>query len=209
MTEEWNTEPTGQWVKDGRRALAVSAQEREHELAERAKNGDDESFLELMGMMRHSMLRIALAYLRSEDAALEAIQETTCRAYAKRSGLKEPAFFRTWLLRILMNVCVDEQKRRKKQRPVGKLPDTAACAAGPAEDLRIEEAIARLAPKFRQVVALKYTEDMTLSDIAKLLGRPEGTVKTWLNRALAQLRREFGKEGRKDGTGAARFFGAD
>ncbi|UUZ97751.1 sigma-70 family RNA polymerase sigma factor [Paenibacillus sp. P25] len=59
----------------------------------------------------------------------------------------------------------------------------------------MELAIERLAPKYRHVIILKYYQDMTLTEIAQLLERPEGTVKTWLNQALKALRSDFGKEG--------------
>lgn len=175
---------------------------RETELAMRARSGDDEAFLALMANARDSMLRISLAYLRSEDAALEAIQETTCRAYAKLRKLREPAYFRTWLIRILMNVCADEHKRQRRQRPSSAMPERIASGGDPGEDWMIEDAIAGLPPKLRQIVILKYVEDMTLSDIASWLGRPEGTVKTWLNKALTELRRQAGKEGTSHGRGA-------
>ncbi|MEK0315978.1 sigma-70 family RNA polymerase sigma factor [Cohnella sp. 56] len=174
---------------------------RESELAMRARSGDDEAFLTLMANARDSMLRISLAYLRSEDAALEAIQETTCRAYAKLRKLREPAYFRTWLIRILMNVCADEQKRLRRQRPSSALPERIASGDNPGEDWMIEDAIAGLPPKLRQIVILKYVEDMTLSDIARWLKRPEGTVKTWLNKALVALRKQAGKEEARDGRG--------
>ncbi|MFC3797746.1 sigma-70 family RNA polymerase sigma factor [Cohnella sp. GCM10012308] len=209
MKEEGEARLTGQRAPDGPQGLQAADQETERLLAARAKNGDDQAFLELMGLARSTLLRVAFAYLLSEDAALEAIQETTCRAYAKLPGLKQPVFFKTWLIRILMNVCADEQKRRKRQRPVEKVPEPAAFASEPGDSMKFEEAIADLDPKWKRVIILKYAEDMTLSDIAKLLERPEGTVKTWLNRALAQLRRELGEEGTLDGEGAARFLGAD
>ncbi len=170
---------------------AAAAKDRTAALAAQARAGDEGAFLELMGEARDRLLRIALAYLRSEEAALEAIQETTLRAYMKLGKLKEPAYFQTWLIRILMNVCIDEQKRRRRQRPAERLPEAPAAEFGmPGVDdrLRMEEAIAELEPKLRQVVILKYYDDMTLTEIARLLEKPEGTVKTWLNRALAKLR---------------------
>lgn len=209
MNEDGDAGLMGQRSPDGLHVLQATELEADGLLVLRAKNGDDQAFLDLMGRARRTMLRVALAYLHNEDAALEAIQETTCRAYAKLPSLKQPTFFKTWLVRILMNVCADEQKRRKRLRPVEKWPEAAASDAGHGEAMKFEEAVAGLAPKWKQVVVLKYAEDMTISDIAKLLGHPEGTVKAWLNRALAQLRRELGKEGTLDGNGTAHFLGAD
>lgn len=54
--------------------------------------------------------------------------------------------------------------------------------------LDLHQAMLRLKPKYRHVLMLKYYQDMTLTDIAKVLDRPEGTVKTWLHQGLKQLR---------------------
>ncbi|OXM15072.1 RNA polymerase subunit sigma-70 [Paenibacillus herberti] len=147
-----------------------------------------------MTAARPQLLRISLAYLRNEEAALEAIQETTCRAYAKLGKLRQPEFFRTWLIRILINVCADEHKRLRRQRSTGRLVDRPAAAENLSARIELEEAVAELEPKLCQLVLLKYAEDMTLAEIALAMEKPEGTVKTWLNRALKQLRQRMGRE---------------
>jgi RNA polymerase sigma-70 factor (ECF subfamily) len=60
------------------------------------------------------MYKIAYSYFGNEQDALEAIQETTCRAYNNFHKLKQPQYFKTWLIRILINYCIDEKKRMKK-----------------------------------------------------------------------------------------------
>ncbi|MNC25650.1 RNA polymerase sigma factor SigV [compost metagenome] len=54
--------------------------------------------------------------------------------------------------------------------------------------LDMEQALDSVKLKYRQVLVLKYYRDMTLTEIAEVLGKPEGTVKTWLNKGLKQLR---------------------
>ncbi|WP_339278944.1 sigma-70 family RNA polymerase sigma factor [Paenibacillus sp. FSL W8-1187] len=170
------------------------------ELVRRAQKGEDEAFIELMAGAKEQLLRIALAYLRDEEAALECLQETTCRAYAALGRLRQPEHVRTWLVRILLSACADERRRRKRQQPVPVVPESAAGGEHPGARLELEEAVAGLEPKLRQLVLLKYAEDMTVADIARTLEKPEGTIKTWLNRALRQLRRERGaKEGMEHG----------
>ncbi|MFC0215623.1 sigma-70 family RNA polymerase sigma factor [Paenibacillus chartarius] len=160
-----------------------------------AQLGDDEAFHALISMDRERLYRIAYAYLRNEIEALEALQETTCRAYMKLRKLKEPRYFHTWLIRILINYCIDEQKRCRKTMPLTH-PAEQPVHETPALDAKLdmELAIERLPPKYRHVIILKYYQDMTLTDIAELLEKPEGTVKTWLHKALKQLKGDFGKE---------------
>jgi RNA polymerase sigma-70 factor (TIGR02954 family) len=160
-----------------------------------AKQGDAEAFQQLVGADKQRLYSIAFAYLKNEIDALEAIQEATCRAYMRLGKLKEDRYFHTWFIRILINYCIDEQKRKRKMLPLFSLPEPLAADLALDDKLRLEMAIDRLSPNLRHIIILKYYEDMTLTEIASLLGKPEGTVKTWLNKALTQLRNNFRKEG--------------
>jgi len=166
------------------------------QLARAARQGDDEAFFLLVSAEKERLYRIAYSYLRNEADALEAIQETTCRAYGKLRQLKEPKYFHTWFIRILIHCCIDERKRRDRAAFPSNLSEPTSEPQGHADDrLELEEAIGKLEPRFRHVIILKYYQDMTLTEIARLLEKPEGTVKTWLHKALAQLRKQIGREG--------------
>jgi RNA polymerase sigma-70 factor (ECF subfamily) len=160
-----------------------------------ARNGDSEAYRQLVEEAKTKLYAIALAYLHSEDDALEAIQEAVCRAYIQLGKLKEPRFFHTWLVRILIRCCIDEQKRRRRVLPLFAIPETLAADLALDEKLHLRMEIDRLPPKLRHVVILKYYRDMTLPEIAGLLEKPEGTVKTWLNKALKKLRAGLRREG--------------
>lgn len=165
-------------------------------LVRAAQRGDDEAFFVLASSEKERLYRIAYAYLGNEADALDAVQETICRAYGKLGKLKEPRYFHTWLIRILIHCCIDERKRRRKTRTLVReweLP--TAQDASPDERLALRGAVDRLEPRFRHVIILKYYQDMTLPEIARLLEKPEGTVKTWLHKALKQLRTIVDREG--------------
>ncbi|CAH0117625.1 RNA polymerase sigma factor SigV [Paenibacillus sp. CECT 9249] len=160
----------------------------------RAQRGDDEAFYELINSDRERLYRIAYRYLRNEDDVLEAIQEMTYRAYKQLRKLKRPEYVSTWLIRILINYCIYEQKRRRRVLPILEpLPDERASAMD-LSGLGIELAVERLELKYRQIILLKYYHDLTIGEIARILERPEGTVKTWLNKALRSLRGTMGTE---------------
>jgi len=164
------------------------------QLVREAQKGDDQAFYQLILMHKERMYRVAYAFLRTEMDALEAIQEATCRAYLKLSAVKEPAYFTTWLTRILIHLCIDEQKRRK--RWVLEETDREridAQADHTDERILLQAAMERLSPIQRNVIILKYFEDLTIREIASLLGHPEGTIKTWLHKALGALRHDLGK----------------
>jgi RNA polymerase sigma-70 factor (TIGR02954 family) len=165
------------------------------ELVLLAKQGDDDAFFLLISAEKARFYNIAFAYLRNESEALEALQEVTCRAYEKLGKLKDPQYFYTWVIRILIHYCIDEQKRNRKMIPLLHLPNTLTTESTPMEEkIRLEWAIAKLSPRYRHIIILKYYQDMTLIEISKLLEKPEGTVKTWLNKALIQLRVYIGKD---------------
>lgn len=58
-----------------------------------------------------------------------------------------------------------------------------------SDRLDLERAMSRLKPKYRHAVMLKYYQDMTTGEIAKVLNKPEGTIKTWMRQGLMQLRK--------------------
>lgn len=158
------------------------------ELAAAACRGDEKAFHTLVSGQQRRLYGIAYSYLHHEQDALEAVQEAVCRAWIKCGKLKDPGTFIPWLIRILINCCVDEQKRKKRVQP---LPDNADIRSNEMisdSKIDLERALDRMKPKYRHVLMLKYYEDMTLTEIARVLDRPEGTVKTWLHQGLKQLR---------------------
>ena len=146
----------------------------------------DEKFTLLINQHKLGLYHMAYAYLGNEQDALEAVQEATFRAYAGFKKLKDPQYFGTWVMRILINYCVDEQKRRKKILALSEVPDKNS--SFDERKLKIQLALRRLEPKQRKVVFLKYFGGLTTKEIALLLGDPEGTVKTRLYRGLASLK---------------------
>jgi RNA polymerase sigma-70 factor (ECF subfamily) len=164
------------------------------EVVQKAIRGDDQSFLAAIQTVKIDLYKTALAYLRKEEDALEAIQEVTFRAYKGLKGLKEPGYFRTWIIRIMINYCNDTLK---KQRRI-ILNEELLLAEGEAEDhslLEIEEAMQRLDERSREIITLKYFHDLKIKDIALTLDCPEGTVKTWLFKALKSLRKNLDEKG--------------
>lgn len=164
------------------------------ELVRSAQSGDHEAFHQLISASKEKLYSIGYSYLHNEADVLEAIQETTCRAYTKLGRLREPRYFQTWLIRILIHYCMDEQKRKAAILPLYHMTEPLAADLALDDKLQLEMTINRLPAKLRHIIILKYYEDMTLAEIANLLEKPEGTIKTWLNKALIQMRRAFQKE---------------
>jgi RNA polymerase sigma-70 factor (TIGR02954 family) len=167
------------------------------ELVRRAKRGDEAAFYELMQLHKVRLYRIALSYLKNSGDAVEALQEITYRAYRSIRKLKEPQYFTTWLTRILLNYCSDELKKRKQLLVSDDLINLMG-AEHQSSWLEVEEIIAQLDSKTRQVIELKYVHDFKIKEIAEILDCPEGTVKTWLHKGLKELRGQLEDKGGLD-----------
>ncbi|TQR15047.1 sigma-70 family RNA polymerase sigma factor [Psychrobacillus lasiicapitis] len=158
----------------------------EVELASKAIKRDEQAFLQLMKLHKNALYRTAFAFLKNEHEAIEAMQEVTFRAFQKIHTVKEPAYMKTWLIRIMINYCQDQLKKKKRITSVELLGEI-----GNHSDnlkLEIEEALASLSKAEQQLIYLKYYQDTKIKEIAALEKIPEGTVKSRLHKALKSLR---------------------
>ncbi len=160
-------------------------------LVKKAKKGDDQAFYELMMAHKEQLYRIAFSYLKNDTDSLEAIQEVTFRAFKQIKKLKKTSYFSTWLIRILINYCIDELKR--KQKVVVELQEQKT-EQEPESRIAIETAVSQLKPHFQHVIHLRYFQDLTIPEIALILEKPEGTIKTWLHKALLEMKTMMNKE---------------
>ena len=144
--------------------------------------------------VRNKLFRMAVLYLGSQSDAEEALDEAVYRGLKSCKKLREPAFFDTWITRILINVCCDERKRRKRELCFEELPETAA---EHFDSLPLQEAIRRLPGELRDLVILRYFTGYTLRETAEILEIPQGTAATKERRALRLLRLELEEEERQ------------
>jgi RNA polymerase sigma-70 factor, ECF subfamily len=164
----------------------------------KAKRGDDKAFQELVEAEKERLYRMAYLYVKNESDAIDIVYETIYKAYISIKKLKETNYFSTWLTRILINTALDFIKKNKRVIPVEELERYGNYKN--IEKLHIEErmdlvdAIDQLEEKYKTVIILRYYNDLTIKEIAKILNYPEGTVKTNLHRAINQLRIYLRKE---------------
>lgn len=167
----------------------------ENELFERCRAGDLAAFEQLYQRNAPRMKSIALNLLHDVADAEDAVQEAFLKIYRGAKTFRGGAAFSTWTYRVLVNTCYDSLRRRKGR--AGVPPPTeesdSSLPAVPAADhplrLALEKAVARLAPKHRAVFLLFAVEGFTHGEIARILGIPEGTSKTFLFDARKKLQR--------------------
>lgn len=168
------------------------------ELIKRAKQGDAEAFLELMDKNSLSMYKVAIGILKNDDYAADAIQDTILTCFEKLSTLKKPEYFKTWLIRILINECRQILAHYRKMEFPGTEREI------PQQDMSIEEfefkeMLGMADEKYREVLVLYYVEGFKISEISALLGINENTVKTRLTRAREQVKVFYSEPALKKG----------
>ena len=135
--------------------------------------------------MKGKLYGMALLYLGSASLAVDAVDEAVYRGFRAYRKLRQPEFCETWLTRILINVCHNELRRRKRELAVETLPETAQ---EQFDALPLKEALRRLPEELRAVITLRYFTGLTLEETARTLDIPRGTVSTRQKRALELLR---------------------
>jgi len=159
---------------------------REHDIA-LARKGSDRAFSRLIEEELTYMYRISKSILQREADVEDAVQETVIKAWTQLRTLKDDRYFKTWLIRILINQC--NEILRKQKRIVLTDEDISSFEEFIDSDERValKDAINRLDNELRTVIILCYFEDLSYSEISYVLGIPEGTVKSRLSRAKNKL----------------------
>ena len=159
----------------------------------KAKNGDNEAFLELINENKLNIYRVARGILSNEHDIEDAIQNTVIKAYEKINTLKKNEFFRTWLVRILINECNEIIRKNKRIVSINE-SNHEEKYNDYYENIDLTNAINSLSEELRVTTVLFYFEDMSIKDIASILNIPNGTVRSRLSRARKILREIIGDD---------------
>jgi RNA polymerase sigma-70 factor, ECF subfamily len=171
-------------------------------LMARLAGGDREALAPIMERHYRRVYRIALAYLRNPEDALDAAQETFVKAFEHAARYDGASDVGPWLSRVAVNQAIDRYRRRRRRLQThapmeeGDHHDTlAAEAPSPERQVlgrqigeRIGRAISALPERQRAVFVLRHYEEMSLEEIATALDMSLGTVKSSLHRAIYRLR---------------------
>jgi RNA polymerase sigma-70 factor (ECF subfamily) len=167
-------------------------------LLQRVALGDEAAFAELYQATSPKLYAVAARILRSKEAAEEVIQDCYFRVWEKaRDFDPKIAAPVTWMTAIVRNRSLDELRKRgsRPTADVSEIENLESDDEHPLEVLGRREDVERLLrcleglePERRQIVRLAYLDGMSREALAKRFERPEGTIKTWLHRSLAQLK---------------------
>ncbi|WDC85695.1 sigma-70 family RNA polymerase sigma factor [Caloramator sp. mosi_1] len=150
--------------------------------------------MQLINDNMNQMYKVAKSRLLSDEDVGDAIQETILAAYKNLDKLKEVRYFKTWLIRILINKCNDIVSKSKN---IIYIEDYSLINNGMSmktnnesiEDrLDFIKTLEVLSEDYRTVVVLYYVNGFTTKEISEILGEKEGTIKSRLNRARQRLK---------------------
>jgi RNA polymerase sigma-70 factor (ECF subfamily) len=173
----------------------------ETQLIGKARKGDTEAFAALVVLHERFVYNLALRTLGNADDAADVAQEAFVRAWLGLPTFRGQAQFRTWLYRIVLNLCLNRFPRLRRelneltQDEMMDIHEPAATGLDPLASLELQELhaflhreIDHLPEQYRLLVSLRYQHELSYDEIAGMLGLPVGTVKTGLFRAKARLR---------------------
>jgi RNA polymerase sigma-70 factor (ECF subfamily) len=178
--------------------------DKEKLLIQRAQKGDHDAFATLVDEHQRYVYNLALRVVKDENEALDLTQETFVRAWTALPNFKGQSQLRTWLYRIVTNLCYNRLPNlRRSLNDLGddvmeEIPATKT--ATPAHEFEsnetkrhLHQAIENLDENYRLLITLRYQSELSYEEIASTLNLPLGTVKTGIFRAKEQLRKKLVK----------------
>lgn len=169
---------------------------RDEWLALRCRLGEPGAFAELVRELERPLLYYAAKLLAGEDAAFDVLQEVWLTAFRAVRRLDDPRTVRAWLYRITRDRAIDRiRKDQSRGRAERKHAEAVPEEVGeePAFDAEaVHRALDRLDLKHREVLVLHFLDDLSVADIAAVIGEPAGTVKSrifYAKRALKEALR--------------------
>lgn len=151
----------------------------------KAQNHDKEAFSQLIKAYTASMYKVAIAILKNDDNAADAIGETILTCWEKLPELRREDYFKTWLIRILINKCNIIYNQNKRMAPLEEVQEMSS--SDTLYEIEWLDTLDRLAPKYREVIVLYYGERFKIREISQILNISESLVKKRLVKARESI----------------------
>jgi len=167
-------------------------------LVKKATKGDDKAFLTLFQKYEQDIYRTAFIYVKNESDALDVVQETAYRSFKYIKNLKEPKYFKTWLIKIAISCSLDNLHKQKNV--IQMKPEFEELLSGDVNEdviltMTMQDLIEQLNEDEKSVIILRFYQDLTIKEVSETLEIPLGTAKTVLYRAIKKLRKVMKGDG--------------
>ena len=163
------------------------------DLVKQKKKGDKEAFAQLIDQNRQMLYNTALLVLRQEDDALDVLQDAILACWENLPSLRKDRYFKTWLVKILLNKCRDVQRGKSHFAYVEELPES-----GDEPDwdtsMDVRRTMDKLGENDQLLLSLFYYDDFSVRQIADALSLSEGAVRTRLTRSRERFKKLYVQE---------------
>jgi RNA polymerase sigma-70 factor (ECF subfamily) len=164
-------------------------------IALRCQSGEPGAFEDLIAVMERPLLYYATSLTGNQDSGLDVLQEVWIRAFRGIRGLREPGSLRSWLYSITHGIAVDRIRRNTLREQAEKVqldipPEAAEPSFVEEDSAALHKALNEIGLKHREVLVLHFLEDLSMAEIAKVVGCSEGTVKSriyYAKKAMKQI----------------------
>jgi RNA polymerase sigma-70 factor, ECF subfamily len=183
------------------------------QLVQQCLQGDGLAWEKLVRLHTRQIYNICYRFTGRRHEAEDLTQEVFLRVYRTlRNFEPERGAFNTWMTQVTRNLLIDHYRRTKRDRITdsmedapevgikpaqGRLPDQAALDSELSN--QVQQALAKLSPELREAVILRDLQGFEYGEIQKVLGVPEGTVKSRINRGRIELARRLEEVGIRPG----------
>lgn len=182
-------------------ALASTQAEEEDRLVAQCRAGHPEAFDELVARYTVRLYRFAYRMLRNSAEAEDAVQDAFVRAYRALPTYRPSGFFSSWIYRIALNECRRRIHRKHPTAPletasmVATSPDPQCAFMASERNRNVRNAVESLPEHYRLVLGLFYFEELSVQQVALVLGLSETAVKVRLHRGRERLARRLNADG--------------
>ena len=159
----------------------------EYDQVVRAGRGDRDAFTELFDRYDRKLFYFVGRFGRDPHRASDIVQDVWLSAYRRLPGLRAPEAFRAWLYRLTHDRVVSRIRKETRKRPIPL--ERSPCLSGRSDQASrdaaevVHAALGRLSAEHRAVLTLRFLEGMSLEEIAAVVDRPLGTVKSRMHHA--------------------------
>ncbi|MBS4201143.1 sigma-70 family RNA polymerase sigma factor [Bacillus sp. FJAT-49732] len=162
------------------------------DIVKNAIKGDEQAFELLLKQESSKLYRTAFLYVGNKEDALDVVQETVYKAYKSIGSLKNPEYFSTWIIKILIRTAYRILEKNRKLTTIDyeslvNLQDHKVIEIH--QNIDLADALNILNENDKTAIILFYYHDLPIHKIATMMDKPEGTVKSYLRRAKIELKK--------------------
>lgn len=158
-------------------------------LLSRIAAGDEGAFTSLVHRYQDRFYTVARRVLGDDRESEDAVQRAFLQVFLKAGQYRDRWQGSTWLYRILTNICIDAWRKRQHEIRTIQALDSPGVSSPPARHGDLDRALAKLPVEARAILLLRYAEDLSYQEIARVRGISVNTVKSQLRRGKQLLRR--------------------